>query len=96
MEGSAPSPREVLDLMLKRDRFTQWLGLEIDEIGDGYCKLHYLVTDSMLNGFEQVHGGVLFSAADSAFALHVIPMASSQWRWTSIYLLPGLLRPATC
>jgi len=68
MEGSAPSPREVLDLMLKRDRFTQWLGLEIDEIGAGFCKLHYLVTDSMLNGFEQVHGGVLFSAADSAFA----------------------------
>jgi acyl-CoA thioesterase len=67
-EYSNPSPREVLQLMLKKDRFTQWLGLEIDDIGPGYCKLHYLVTDSMLNGFEQIHGGVLFSAADSAFA----------------------------
>jgi acyl-CoA thioesterase len=54
--------------MLKRDRFSQWLGLEIDEIGPGYCKLHYLVTDDMLNGLEIIHGGVLFSAADSAFA----------------------------
>jgi len=54
--------------MLEKDRFSQWLGLEIDDIGPGYCKLHYLVTDSMLNGFERIHGGVLFSAADSAFA----------------------------
>jgi acyl-CoA thioesterase len=67
-EYSNPSPREVLNLMLEKDRFSQWLGLEIDDIGPGYCKLHYLVTDSMLNGFERIHGGVLFSAADSAFA----------------------------
>ena len=54
--------------MLKRDRFSAWLGLEIDEIGLGYCKLHFRVTDTMLNGFDMVHGGVLFSASDSAFA----------------------------
>ena len=54
--------------MLKRDRFTAWLGLVIDEIGPGYCKLHYRVTDVMLNGFDMIHGGVLFSASDSALA----------------------------
>jgi acyl-CoA thioesterase len=54
--------------MLKRDRFTRWLGLEIDEHGKGYCKLHFRVNDDMLNGFGIVHGGVLFSASDSAFA----------------------------
>lgn len=68
MEGSVPSPREVLNIMLKRDRFSQWLGLEIDEIGPGYCKLHYVVTGEMVNGFDIIHGGVLFSAADSALA----------------------------
>lgn len=62
------SPREVLEIMLKSDRFTAWLGLVIDEIGPGYCKLHYRVTDTMLNGFDMIHGGVLFSASDSAFA----------------------------
>jgi len=66
--SSNPSPHDVLNLMLKRDRFSQWLGLEVDEIGPGYCKLHYRVTGEMLNGFENVHGGILFSAADSAFA----------------------------
>jgi acyl-CoA thioesterase len=68
MEKREMSPREVLEIMLKSDRFTAWLGLVIDEIGPGYCKLHYRVTDTMLNGFDMIHGGVLFSASDSAFA----------------------------
>jgi acyl-CoA thioesterase len=58
----------VLDIMLERDRFSAWLGLVIDEIGAGYCKLHYTIREDMLNGFDIVHGGILFSAADSAFA----------------------------
>jgi len=62
------TPQQVLDIMLKRDAFTKWMGLQIDEVGEGYCKLHYRVTGEMLNGFLSIHGGILFSAADSAFA----------------------------
>lgn len=62
------SPKEVLDIMIERDRFTKWLGLKIDKIDAGYCKLHYVIREDMLNGFDIVHGGILFSAADSAFA----------------------------
>lgn len=62
------TPQEVLDIMIARDRFTAWLGLNIDEVGEGYCRLHYQVKEDMLNGFERIHGGVLFSASDSAFA----------------------------
>jgi acyl-CoA thioesterase len=62
------TPQQVLDIMIKRDAFTKWLGLQIDEVGEGYCKLHYTVTEYMLNGFLSIHGGILFSAADSAFA----------------------------
>ena len=54
--------------MLKGDRFTEWLGLQIDEYKKGYCKLHYRVNDDMLNGFNSIHGGILFAASDSAFA----------------------------
>ena len=68
MAESNQSTREILAFMLQRDRFSQWLGLEVDEYSIGYCKLHYRVTDTMLNGFNIVHGGVLFAAADSAFA----------------------------
>ena len=43
--------------------FTEWLGLQIIEFRKGYCKLQYRVTDDMINGFNSVHGGVLFAAA---------------------------------
>lgn len=62
------SPQEALDTLLARDEFTRWLGLQIEEIALGYCRLHYIVREEMLNGFDIVHGGVVFSAADSALA----------------------------
>lgn len=62
------TPKQVVAEMLKNDRFTEWMALNIDEISLGYCKLHYTIREEMLNGFDQVHGGILFSAADSAFA----------------------------
>ena len=62
------TPAGITAHMMKHDRFSQWLGLQIDATGPGYCLLHFLVNDQHLNGFQVVHGGVLFSAADSAFA----------------------------
>lgn len=62
------NPQQVLAKMLETDAFSQWLGLVVDEIGEGYCRLHYTVKPDMLNGFGIVHGGVVFSASDSAFA----------------------------
>jgi acyl-CoA thioesterase len=67
-EVTVPTPAQVLALMLEKDSFSKWLGIRVDAIGPGYCKLHYQINDQMLNGFHQVHGGVLFSAADSALA----------------------------
>ena len=67
-EQSNLSPKEIVDRMMAQDGFSQWLGLEIDEVRDGYCRLHYTVRREMLNGFQSLHGGVMFSASDSAFA----------------------------
>jgi len=68
MEEQNKTPQQVLDIMIKQDAFSKWMGLRVDEVGLGYCKLHYYVKDEMLNGFLNIHGGILFSAADSAFA----------------------------
>lgn len=54
--------------MMESDHFSAWLGIEVLEVDNGYCKLAYSVRKDMLNGFGQVHGGVLFSCSDSAFA----------------------------
>ena len=54
--------------MLQHDLFSQWLGIEIKEIKEGYSKIQMTVRNEMINGFGIVHGGVAFSLADSAFA----------------------------
>lgn len=64
----ALSPKEIYDILMQGDAFSKWLGLELDEIAPGCCKLHFSVTEDMLNGFGIIHGGVVFSVADSALA----------------------------
>lgn len=63
-----PDTSRILNAMLHHDNFTRWLGIEIDEYREGYCRVHFAITEDMLNGFGIVHGGIVFSAADSAFA----------------------------
>jgi len=67
-EQKLPSPQEVATIMRARDTYSKLLGFQIDEVSAGYCKLHFTVREDMVNGFASVHGGVLFSASDSAFA----------------------------
>ena len=62
------TPQQAVAKMLAHDRFSEWMGLQVDKIESGYCALHYTVKDEMLNGFGIIHGGVLFAASDSAFA----------------------------
>ncbi len=59
---------KVVDKMMTNDKFSQWLGIEVIEIKEGYSKIKMTVRDEMINGFGIVHGGVAFSLADSCFA----------------------------
>lgn len=61
-------PLKIYQKMMEQDYFSQWLGLQLDAISDGYCKMNFEIKRAMLNGFGSVHGGILFSASDSAFA----------------------------
>jgi acyl-CoA thioesterase len=58
----------VVDHMMKHDLFSQWLGIEVLEVKEGYSRIKMTVRPEMINGFGIVHGGVAFSLADSAFA----------------------------
>ena len=58
---------QITAALWQNDVFSQWLGLKIDDVTEGSCRLHFTVRPDMLNGFKTVHGGILFSAADSAF-----------------------------
>ena len=54
--------------MFDQDAFSQWLGIEIVDVSDGYCQLKMTVRNDMLNGFKIAHGGIAYSLADSALA----------------------------
>jgi acyl-CoA thioesterase len=60
--------REVVDHMMDHDAFSQWLGIEVLEITEGYSRISMTIRKEMVNGFGIVHGGVPFAFADSAFA----------------------------
>ena len=60
--------RKVVEKMITGDAFSQWLGIEILEITNGYCKLKMIVRKEMTNGFDIAHGGISYSLADSALA----------------------------
>ncbi len=62
------TPTEVVQHMMTHDRFSQWLGITVLEIREGYSRIRMSVRDEMVNGFGIVHGGIAFSLADSAFA----------------------------
>ena len=59
---------EIIDAMMAKDYFSQWLGIERLDEGKGFCKLRMKIRKEMCNGFEIAHGGVVFSLADSALA----------------------------
>lgn len=53
--------------MLSLDPFSQWMGIEILEVGIGSCKLAMTVRKEMLNSMGYAHGGVTYTLADTAF-----------------------------
>jgi len=63
------TPAQVVDHMMQHDLFSQWLGIRVLEVKEGYSRIEMDVRPEMINGFGIVHGGIAFSLADSAFAL---------------------------
>jgi len=58
----------IVDKMMAKDLFSQWLGIERLDEREGYCQLKMMVRPEMCNGFGIAHGGITYSFADSALA----------------------------
>jgi acyl-CoA thioesterase len=62
------TPKEIVEIMMKEDSFSQWMGIEVQAIQLGSCMLKAEINSTMLNGFKIAHGGISYSLADSALA----------------------------
>ena len=60
--------KRVVAKMMDHDEFSQWMGVEVVDIKEGYNKIRMEIRKEMVNGFGIIHGGLPFSLADSAFA----------------------------
>ena len=67
-KGKNALAEKVVAHMMEHDLFSQWLGISVIEIREGYSKIKMTIRPEMINGFGIVHGGVAFSLADSCFA----------------------------
>jgi len=68
MNSNDELAKKSVEKMMQLDYFSQWMGVEIIEIGYHYSKIKMLLRHEMMNGFGIAHGGVTFALADSAFA----------------------------
>ena len=59
---------EVVNTMMANDLFSKWLGISVESVDEGRCRLSMTIKKDMLNGFGIAHGGIAFSLADSALA----------------------------
>ena len=60
---------EVMENFIDQDRYAQYLGVEICQWGEGTAKAKLELNKNHLNSVNTVHGGVIFSLADSAFSV---------------------------
>ena len=61
--------RQVAAKLYQGDRASQALGMRLLETTPGRCRMAMQVRSDMVNGHRICHGGLIFTLADSAFAL---------------------------
>ncbi|HNY64743.1 MAG TPA: PaaI family thioesterase [Deltaproteobacteria bacterium] len=62
---------DLLKRYFARDAFARACGIEITEASDGRASAMVKITDTHLNGIGLVHGGLVYTLADMAFAAAV-------------------------
>jgi len=72
--ASAPASAQRMaeraaEALFSRDAASKALGMQVVTVRPGYARLTMKVRPDMLNGHRMCHGGLIFSLADSAFAV---------------------------
>lgn len=83
--------RKVADHLRAGEGTGKAFDIVIDEVREGYARIHMVVRADMLNGHGVAHGGMIFTLADTAFAYacnsrNVSTMANQA---SIVFLSPG-------
>ncbi|MCD6257720.1 hotdog fold thioesterase [Candidatus Aerophobetes bacterium] len=53
---------------VKKDPYANFLGIKLDKVEKGYARVSMVIKEDFCNFLGYIHGGVIFSLADQAFA----------------------------
>jgi len=65
---STTLPQKVATALKPKAKADLLLGINLLEIDEGYARMQMVVTDDHCNFAGSIHGGIIFTLADSAFA----------------------------
>lgn len=63
------NPLEYARDVVGRDPFATFLGINVEEVREGYGRVGVTVKPEYLNAVERAHGGFIHALADQAFAV---------------------------
>ena len=58
----------IANHMISNEGTCKVWGTTYEDGGVGWSRVSFIVKPDMLNGFDAIHGGMIFALADSAFA----------------------------
>lgn len=68
MKSSNIQAHKIAKHMMRNEGTGPAWGLNYEDGGLGWSRVSFIVTADMLNGYDTIHGGMVFGLADSAFA----------------------------
>ena len=68
-DAPAAAPTAPLRSMMQSDKASFALGMVVERDEPGVAVVSMLVREDMTNGFQITHGGLVFTLADTAFAI---------------------------
>lgn len=75
--------------------FLKVLGVEVESVGPGSATLLLPVREELMRNDGILHGGVIASVVDSAFAFAIIPLLDDHERTVTIDMTIHYLRPVS-
>ena len=85
--------RRRVERMREAVPFLKLLGVEVESVGPGTSTLLLPVREELTRNDGIIHGGVVASVIDSAFAFAIIPLLAENERTVTVDLTIHYLRP---
>jgi acyl-CoA thioesterase len=76
MSNMVDKPIEYARDIVGKDPIAMFLGINVDEVKEGYARCSITVKPEYLNAVERAHGSIIHAVADQAFAVACNSMGS--------------------